>query len=294
MQHGIREYLVYEIYNKMGIKTQDYFLGHLKLGDVDRGLITVVEVINENYIKKAYNYEHANLYKPIMINENEYAGADFRYLGDDLELYKGIFNKTKTIATLDEDKQRLIKILANINSSSDSKAIEENFIDFDKIIKMVAIDKALGCIDTFTRNYLRNSFLYEENGKIDILMFDCDFSLNYNVSPEFWTQNINEFDLTKDDAKIYSRIIEIINENEEYTKKYYQYVEETIQILEEMNENGTIDELLDKTEKIVLLNECTIYSKKMYARERVRLKEFIENRRNDWKVSIGTENFDTR
>lgn len=281
---GIKEYLVYDIYNKMGIETQNYSLGHLKLGNVDRGLVTIIEVINENYVQKKYKCDDGNLYKPeadtILM---KYDGADLKYVGEDYTSYEGIFRKTKTDRTTLDDKKRLINIVKNINNTSSAKVIEENFMDFDKIIKMVAINKVLASIDTFTTQTTRNYYIYEKDGKIDILVFDFDLSLNSYVNASYWKQNINEFDLSKDDEKIYSRITEIILQNEEYLNKYYQYIEQTLLVFQNIENNNTVENLYEKTKDLVKANEKSIFSYGNYKAEVKELKRFIINRGNDYE-----------
>lgn len=290
---GIKEYLAYDIYNKMGIETQNYSLGHLKLGNVDRGLVTIIEVINENYIQKKYNSEDGNLYKPeadtILM---KYDGADLKYVGEDYTSYEGIFRKTKTDRTTLDDKKRLINIVKNINNSSSAKIIEENFMDFDKIIKMIAINKVLGNIDTMTTQTTRNYYIYEKDGKIDILVFDFDLSLNSYVNASYWKQNINEFDLSKDDEKIYSRITEIILQNEEYLNKYYQYIEQTLLVFQNIENDNTVQNLYEKTKDLVKANEKSIFSYGNYKAEIKKLENFIYNRKNDYKNFKENKKFD--
>lgn len=284
---GIREYLVYEIYNEMGIETQQYYLGHLRIGNLDRGLISIVEVINEEYVEYKYNSEIGNLYKPRFLEESEYLeadlqyfGADLRYLGEDEQSYNGIFENIRTLNTTAEDKKRLINIIRNINNSSSTEVIEENFMDFDKIIKMVAINKVIVNVDVFTGHTLRNFYIYEECGKIDILTFDFDISMDPALNTNYWKDDKNEFDLAKSDIKIHSRIGKIIVGNEEYTKKYYQYVEETQQKLKDMKIDELIDETVQKTKDIVKANEKKIYSYEIYEKNVKMLKEFMIERGN--------------
>lgn len=48
----MREYLAYKIYNTMGIDTQQYSLANLKINDTENGIITIVEVVNQDYVTK--------------------------------------------------------------------------------------------------------------------------------------------------------------------------------------------------------------------------------------------------
>ena len=281
---GMREFLVYDIYNQMGIETQQYYFGHLHIGDTDRGLITIVEVINENYLEHYYKSKEGNLYKPSPVTKIDYSGADLRYYGNSKENYKGIFDNVKTARTKEDDENRLIQIIQNINFTSRSEIIEDNFVDFDKIIKMVAINKVLFNVDVFTSHTLRNYYIYEEMGKIDILTFDFDISMNPTINLNYWKDKMDEFDLSKSDIRIYSRIIELIIENKEYNQKYYQYVEETQQLLKNIKIEEKIDEIYKRTKEAIKANEKKIYTYEEYEENIKILKDFIIKREKAYET----------
>ena len=245
-QTGFREYLVYKIYNEMGVKTQAYSLTHLKINEEEYGLFTMAEVINENYLKEKYNSDTlGNLYKPELSNENYLVpgGSDLRYNGDDIKFYQGILKNTQTDYTDEEDNKRLISIIKKINESSSPEVIEQYFMDFDKVIKMVAINKVVANLDGFTSKARRNFFIYEENGKIDILTFDFDLSLGININRNYWVEDIYNYDLETSNEELFSRITEIIVCNEEYLEKYNQYVKETIETIDNMRNRRTYERI---------------------------------------------------
>ena len=139
----IREYIIYELYNKLGIKTQQYCFGNFFINDRDMGLVTVVEIINEEYINKKYNSEKGILYKPVTMHYKEIYGADLLYRGDNIEEYKGIFDNVKSENITFEDKKRLVNIIKRIDEAKTTEELEKYFYDLDKIIKDVAITKAV-------------------------------------------------------------------------------------------------------------------------------------------------------
>ena len=277
---GMKEYLIYDMYNQMGIETQQYCFGHLKIGDTDRGLITITEVINENYVQHKYNSKKGNLYKPIKGEDSEIFGADLKYKSPNKEDYKEILENVKTSQTTEQDKDRLINIIKNINESSETSIIEDNFMDFDKIIKMIAINKIVTSLDVFSGKPLRNYYIYEENGKIDILTFDYDLSFNPDYNKAFITENLDELDLEKCDIETYSRIVDIIIENEEYNKKYFQYIDEVQQMLKDTEIYELIDEIYIKTKDIIKGNEKKIHEYDVYEENVIMLKEFLVKRGN--------------
>ena len=274
----MREYLAFKIYNAMGIDTQQYYFANLKINDKENGIITIVEVINQNYVAQKYENENGNLYKPSPIERKGNYGADLRDVGEKIEEYKGIFNNTKTDFTNEEDKYRLINIIKSINETESKQELEKNFIDFDKIIKMIAINKAIANIDGFTSKTLRNYYLYEQDNKIDIIPFDFDLSMGSNPNIEFWTEDINTYELTKGDDKIYSKLVEIIINDKEYTEKYKKYYFETLKKMNDMKIEDMIDDIDYKINEKVKINTNKIYSYEEYKNGLEELKKFIKSR----------------
>lgn len=274
----MREYLAYKIYNEMGIDTQSYSLADLKIDGNENGIVTIVEVINENYIAQKYANNQGNLYKPTLIEWKGNFGADFRYSGEDLKEYEGIFNNVKTERTTEEDKYRLIKIIKSINEAKTKQELEKNFMDFDKIIKMIAINKAIANIDSFTSKTLRNYYLYELDDKIDIIPFDFDLTMGSNPNKIFWTEEFDTYELAKGDDEIYSKLVEIILKDNEYQERYKKYYYDTLQKIKDMEINSIIDNINSKIDEKVKLNTNKIYSYEEYKNGLNDLKNFMNNR----------------
>lgn len=255
-------------------------MGHVKIDDDDRGLMSVVECVNKNYVKTRYETEDFNLYKvePQDRNGEIIKGSDLRYYGDDISLYPDIFGDAKTDDTDEEDNKRCVQILKNINSTSSSDVIEANFVDFDRIIKIVAVNKVTANVDNFASKTLRNFYIYEVDGKIDIIPYDFDISWTSRANVEFWKENINDYNLETCNENIYSRIIEIIIENEEYYERYYTYVEEAKQILRDMDTDTFIDNINLETKEIFKSGQHKLCSERQYNYSIDRLKDFARQR----------------
>lgn len=274
----MREYLAYKIYNIMGIDTQQYSLANLKINDTENGIITIVEVVNQDYVTKKYENEDGNLYRPAPVENQGTYGADLRYAGENLEEYKGIFNNTKTDNTNEEDKYRLINIIKSINEVKFKQELEQNFMDFDKIIKMIAINKAIANIDGFTSKTLRNYYLYEKDNKIDIIPFDFDLSMGTNPNKDFWTEDFSTYELAKNDDEIYSKLIEIILNDDEYAEKYKKYYFETLQKIKDMKIENIIYGIDNKIDEKVKNNRNKIYSYEEYKNGLRDLTQFFKSK----------------
>lgn len=278
---GIREYLVYYIYNRMGIETQNNNLTSLKIDNENYGIMTCVEVINLNYVYKRYYTKNINLYKPENSSIKNCKGAELRYFGKEKDLYNGIFKNVKTFNTTEDDKERIIRILENINKANCNKnEFEQNFIDFDKIIKMVAINNMVSNIDSFTGKTLRNYYICEIDGKIDIIPFDFNMSMGVNSNPILW----NEGDIyNKSIKKAYynnkdSRILEVITKNDEYIKKYNEYARKTLEIMKSKEMKVKIEQIEAEIDPIMKKNKNSLYTYEEYKKGMEEIKEFINTR----------------
>ena len=50
--------------------------------------------------------------------------------------------------------------------------------------------------------------------------FDFDLSMGTNPNKDFWTEDFSTYELAKNDDEIYSKLIEIILNDDEYIEKY--------------------------------------------------------------------------
>lgn len=278
---GIREYLVYYIYNEMGIETPNNNLVVLKINNEIYGIMTLVEKINPDYVFKKYNTKNVNLYKPENSSIKNYKGAELRYLGKEKDLYNGIFENVKTFNTTEDDKERIIEILENINKKNCSKnEFEQNFIDFDKIIKMIAINRIVSNIDSFTGKTLRNYYLCEINGKIDIIPFDFNMSMGVNSNPILWDED-DIYNKSIEMEYYYnknSKILEVIAENNEYIEKYNEYARKTLEIMKSEKMKEKIERIEVEIDPIMKEKKNSLYTYEEYKKGMEEIKEFIKNR----------------
>lgn len=270
----IREYIVYEAYNDMGIATQKYCFTEVSINNISNGLFTMVEVINTRYVRSKYNSSNGNLYKPENIIQENVIGSDLIFRSNNPKTYKAIFNNTKTDNTRDEDKVRLVSILKKLKNNED---IEDSFVDFDKIIKIMAVNTVLENLDNFYGATRRNFYLYEENGKLDIIPFDFNMSLGRNGNHSaFPPDEVDDIDIFNDN--ITSIFIEIIKDNSDLLDKYYNYIFETIKMLESENYVEKVDEIDNKVSSIVEGDKNYIYTFDEYKLEVESIKNFITYR----------------
>ena len=284
---GIREYLVYDIYNKMGIETQKYALGEMYINGIQNGFVTVIETINEEYVQNKYKSLKGNLYKPENVEMINCLGADLRYKDDEIDSYQAIFNNVVTTHTQEQDEKQLIKILKDINQKNiTEEIIEKRFIDFNKIIKMIAINTVVTNLDSFAGKTTRNYYLYEEDGKIDIIPFDFNMSFGLNTNKNVWNEeDFNKIEISKMQQRG-AIICEIISNNQIYTKKYYQYLKETIELMQDADIINKIEEINIKLSNIKKQEKNLLYTYEDYKDEIKQLEKFIQKRNSSIIESV--------
>ena len=122
------------------------------------------------------------------------SGASLKYTDDEFDSYKDIFDNAET-KIKDEDKTRLIAALKNL-----SKGNIEDSVDIDSVINYFVVHNFVMNYDSYTGNMLHNYYLYEENGKLQMIPWDYNLAfgafMNMGGGPKG-----NPFDKKNDSAE---------------------------------------------------------------------------------------------
>lgn len=102
------------------------------------------------------------------------------YTDDIYESYSNIFNNAKTDIT-DEDKDRLIESLKNINENTDI----ESSVDIDEVIRYFVVHNFVLNFDSYTGSMIHNYYLYEENGILSMIPWDYNCNKPCKLSYRF-------------------------------------------------------------------------------------------------------------
>ena len=169
----LKSKLTYEMFEMMEVYAPLTSFAYISINGNDFGLYLAIEEIEDSFLARNFGYDHGQLYKPDYRNfEDANLDIGLNYIGDDVNLYPGIFENARTNVTL-ADKKRLIKIL---------KAYHENdfsSLDIDMILKNFVIQIFTLNWDGYIGHTGHNYFLYEDDGKIMLLPWD--FNLAYGT-----------------------------------------------------------------------------------------------------------------
>lgn len=160
----MRAYLSYQLMEKMGLPTPSYAYMYVTVNGKDRGLFLGVEQVDETFLAKNFETNTGALYKP------DGTGSDLKWISDDLDDYTGLNVKTK----IDEDSENAtVDFLKAINNKG--KSLEDT-ANVDNLLRYFAVNTALVNLDSYQGNLKHNYYLYEENGKFNIIPWDYNMS----------------------------------------------------------------------------------------------------------------------
>lgn len=159
----MREYISYELMEKMGLPTPEHSYMYVTVNGEERGLYLGVEAIDETFLAKNYGSNDGFLFKP------DGTGSDLKYISDNIEDYTGIGLKTNEDNIEDS---KLIEMLDVINNGGDL----EQYIDVDEMLRYFAVNTALVNLDSYQGNMKHNYYLYEDSGVFSIIPWDYNMS----------------------------------------------------------------------------------------------------------------------
>jgi len=264
----MKEYLSYDLFEKMDIVTPLYSFANININDEPWGLYLAVESTDESYLKRNFGTEYGNLYKP------ESPGSSLEWIDEDHSSYQGIKDNALTKVT-DEDFDNVIELINSLNNGSDV----DKYLDVDEVLRYFAVNTLLVNLDSYAGSFNHNYLLYEENGFFSILPWDLNMSFaGFQMND---AQKAIDFSIdtpysgNAEDYPLISKLLEI----PEYKEIYERYLEEATMLY---FDSGLFQVTIDKLDSLIseyVENDATaFYSYEEYAESLPVLKEFGELR----------------
>lgn len=147
-------------------------------------------------------------------------GADLRYTGDDLDNYTTIWDSAVT-DTSDADHRRVVAALKNIAEGTDL----ETYMDVDDLLKYMAVHVFSVNEDSLSGTMAHNYYLYEEDGRLNLLPWDYNLALGGMGNGNDATSVVNE---AIDEAFSGTDFFDTLMENETYHERYYAYLRQLV------------------------------------------------------------------
>ena len=155
-------------------------------------------------------------------------GADLNYTDDDLDSYSTIWDGEIT-DTDKKDHKRVVEALKNISEGTDL----ETYMDVDNILKYMAVHTFVVNDDSLSGTMAHNYYLYEYNGKLNILPWDYNLSFGgMSMGGKMGGQSSGATSVINDAIDTPFSITDFFDallENEEYLEQYHGYLNELVE-----------------------------------------------------------------
>lgn len=155
-------------------------------------------------------------------------GSDLNYTDDDLDSYSTIWDGEIT-DTDKKDHKRVVEALKNISEGTDL----ETYMDVDNILKYMAVHTFVVNDDSLSGTMAHNYYLYEYNGKLNILPWDYNLSFGgMSMGGKMGGQSLGATSVINDAIDTPFSITDFFNallENEEYLEQYHGYLNELVE-----------------------------------------------------------------
>ena len=155
-------------------------------------------------------------------------GADLNYTDDDLDSYSTIWDGEIT-DTDKKDHKRVVEALKNISEGTDL----ETYMDVDNILKYMAVHTFVVNDDSLSGTMAHNYYLYEYNGKLNILPWDYNLSFGgMSMGGKMGGQSLGATSVINDAIDTpfsITNFFDALLENEEYLEQYHGYLNELVE-----------------------------------------------------------------
>lgn len=155
-------------------------------------------------------------------------GSDLNYTDDDLDSYSTIWDGEIT-DTDKKDHKRVVEALKNISEGTDL----ETYMDVDNILKYMAVHTFVVNDDSLSGTMAHNYYLYEYNGKLNILPWDYNLSFGgMSMGGKMGGQSLGATSVINDAIDMPFSITDFFDallENEEYLEQYHGYLNELVE-----------------------------------------------------------------
>lgn len=148
-----------------------------------------------------------------------------KYIDDEIDSYSNIFDSAKTNVST-ADKKRLINALKDL---SNGEHLSET-VDIETVIRYFVVHNFVLNFDSYTGSMIHNYYLYEEDGKMQMIPWDYNLAFGGFEARSDATSLVNypiDTPVSGGDAQDRPMIAWIFA-NEEYTEMYHAYFDEFI------------------------------------------------------------------
>lgn len=183
-------------------------------------------------------------------------GADFIYIDDEISSYSIVRDSAVFKRTTDDDFKSVINMYKNLNDGTNL----EEVLDVEEVLKYFAVNTFVINLDSYSGAMYHNYYLYENNGKCQILPWDLNLSFagygankggmgqgTENSSEGSGTINFpidNPVSGDLSNMPLIGKLLEV----DEYKELYHTYLQ---QIADEYFNSGYYENLVNKLDTMI-------------------------------------------
>ncbi len=223
----MRARLSWNLFNFYEIPSARATYAALYINGEYRGLYTIVEHYDEEFIQSRFGNNEGNLYKCLY-------PADLIYLGPDQEAYKKMRNSRERAYDLEtneegDDYSDLVSFITFLNNTSDSefaRLVEERF-NVRAFLKYLALNTLMGSWDDYW--YLKNNYYLYHNAatdKFEFIPYDYDNTYGIDfVGGDWGRRDIYLFGHPSEPRPLVARILAIPGYRNLYTAFLKEFID---------------------------------------------------------------------
>jgi spore coat protein CotH len=236
----MRERLAYDMMRSLGISTPRLSYVNLYINGYLRGLYTLVEQVDSEFLETNFENPEGDLYKP------DGTGSDLLWNGSDFSAYSGVELKTNEDSS---DNADFINLVDELNNGSDL----ESAIDVDEVLRYLAVSTALSNLDSYQGSLAHNYYLYEQDGVFSIIPWDFNesfgtFRMDCQDSNAMISLYIDEpTSGTLADRPLIAKLLE----KEPYKTAYHGYVDNLMNTFDGVMDPVIISETIAATKALI-------------------------------------------
>ncbi len=298
---NMKEALIYDMYQYLNVDASLYNYARISVNGEYRGVYLALEAVEDSFLLRNYGTENGELYKPDSMDMGEKGsgfkgggfggfsmggnGANLNYTDDELDSYSAIWDGEVTDSGK-ADHRRVITALKHISEGTSL----ERYMDVDNLLKYMAVHVFSVNEDSLSGMMAHNYYLYETDGRLNILPWDYNLALggmggmggmNGNNSA---TSVVND---AIDNAFSGTNFFNTLMENEEYQSEYYSYLQ---QLTEEYIFGGGFEAFYSRVrsqiDSLVEIDPTAFYTYEEYLEAADTLYEVVQLRSESIKGQI--------
>ncbi len=261
---NMKEAIVYDMYQYLGADASLYRYAEISVNGTYWGVYLALEAVEDSFLLRNYGVESGNLYKPEGMGMGGggdaggpgfsglgfglgggdgleqrdvggfqggqrfsmgSGGADLNYTDDELDSYSVIWDGAVTDSGK-KDHKRVVSALKNVSEGTDL----EECLDIDNVLKYMAVHTFSVNMDSLSGNMAHNYYLYEHDGKLNIIPWDYNLSfggMGMGMGADSGASGmINDaIDTPFQGTEFFDGLLE----NEAYLARYHGYLQQLVE-----------------------------------------------------------------